>query len=153
MRIERTTLESPEAKALIAALDAELSKAYPEEGANHFGLTEDDVAPGRGVFVVLRDRDGAPVGCGALRRLEGDRAEIKRMYIARAVRGNRLAEIVLRALEDEARALGVGRVVLETGVRQGPALRLYERNGYTPTPPWGEYIDSPLSVCLEKRLV
>lgn len=149
----RVALSSPEAQTLIAALDAELAAMYPEEGANHFGLTEEDVAPGNGTFVVVRDAAGAPVACGALRVLDAERAEVKRMYVLPERRGERLAERVLAALEVEARALGVARLVLETGARQHAALRLYRRNGFVPTEPWGEYIDSPLSVCLEKRLV
>lgn len=153
MHIARGALSQPEAQALIAELDAELSERYPEEGATHFGLTDEDVAPGRGVFLILTDDRGTPLGCGALRRLDAERAEVKRMYVVPRARGQKLAQQVLDALEAEARALGVARVVLETGVRQGEAIRLYERSGYVGTAPWGEYVDSPLSVCLEKRLV
>jgi GNAT superfamily N-acetyltransferase len=153
MHVARARLESTEAQTLIAALNQELAVMYPEEGANHFGLSEDDVAPGNGCFVVLRDEGGAPVACGAVRKLDGERAELKRMYVVPEARGRRFGERVLATLEDEARALGARRLVLETGVRQVAALRLYHRAGYEPTPPWGEYLDSPLSVCLEKRLV
>jgi GNAT superfamily N-acetyltransferase len=152
MRIARTPLGSAEARALIAALNAELEQRYPEDGANHFGLTEEDVAPGNGAFVVLRDPTGAPLGCGALRRLDAERAEVKRMYVVPAARGQRLGDRLLAALETEARALGVTRLVLETGARQPEALRLYRRAGFVDTEPWGEYVGSPLSVCLEKPL-
>jgi hypothetical protein len=37
-------------------------------------------------------------------------------------------------------------------VRQDAALALYERAGYTRIPAWGEYRDTPLSLCMEKRL-
>ncbi len=152
MVIERVPLASPDAQALIASLNAELAGAYPEPGANHFGLTEDEVAPGRGVFVVLRDAGGTPVGCGALRKLDDERAELKRMFVREERRGQGLARRLLEALEAEAVALGVARVVLETGTRQHAAIQLYRRSGYVPIEAYGEYIGSPLSLCFEKRL-
>jgi len=59
---------------------------------------------------------------------------------------------VLRALEDEARRLEVGRIVLETGERQIEALALYRSSGFVRIPAFGEYVGSPLSVCMEKRI-
>jgi hypothetical protein len=34
--------------------------------------------------------------------------------------------------------------------RQARALSLYERNGFKPVAPFGDYVGSPLSVCLSK---
>src|SRR5262249_25646208 len=79
-----------------------------------------------------------PLGCGAVRRLDATRAELKRMYVAPAARGRAL-------VEDEGRPL-------ETGVRQRAALVLYERAGFVVVPAFGEYRDSPLSVCMVKDL-
>ena len=55
-------------RGLIASLNAELSGLYPEPGANHFQLDPDEVARGRGTFLVVY-LGGTPVGCGALRLL------------------------------------------------------------------------------------
>ncbi len=52
----------------------------------------------------------------------------------------------------EARALGASRLVLETGDRQHEALALYERAGFARIAPFGEYVGSPLSVCMGKSL-
>jgi putative acetyltransferase len=144
-------LRAPEVQALIAALNAELEGRYPEDGANHFRLDEDEVAPGRGV-VVAAYRGGEPVGCGAVRKIDETTAELKRMYVAPAARGLGLGGRLLDALEHEARALGVTRLVLETGERQHEAIRLYERAGFARTERFGEYVGSPLSLCMEKRL-
>jgi ribosomal protein S18 acetylase RimI-like enzyme len=59
---------------------------------------------------------------------------------------------VLTELEDRARALGYRRLVLETGVHQPEAMRLYETSGYTPMEPYGFYRNSPLSRCYAKAL-
>src|SRR5260370_41590066 len=67
-----------DAMALIAALDAELKSLYPEEGATHFRLDPAEVAEGAAAFMVAY-RDGVPVGCGAVRLIDANTAEVKRM--------------------------------------------------------------------------
>lgn len=96
--------------------------------------------------------EGEAAGCGAVRRLEGADAEIKRMYVAPPLRGLGIGREILNALEVEARSLGVMRIVLETGARQPEALGVYQRAGFTRIPAFGEYVDSPLSVCMAKEL-
>jgi len=149
--VRREDITSPAAGALIAALNAELSERYPEEGANHFRLDADEVAEGRGAFVVARV-GGQPAGCGAIRRIDADTGEIKRMYVAPALRGRGIGARVLATLEAEARRLRLSRIVLETGARQPDALGLYRRAGYGEIAAFGEYVGSPLSVCMGKRL-
>jgi GNAT superfamily N-acetyltransferase len=136
--IRRGDLRSPEAQTLIAALNAELSAAYPEPGATHFRLDADEVAEGRGAFLIVMDGD-RPVG-------------IKRMYVVPEKRGGGLGQAILDALEGEARALGLTRLLLETGIRQTDAIALYERAGFKRIPSFGEYIASPTSVCMAKEL-
>ena len=161
LEITPDALTSAVAGALIGALNAELSARYPEPGATHFRLDPGEVAPGNGVFLVVR-RLGRPVGCGALRRLReaalirelGPRVgELKRMYVAPDVRGLGIGRALLARLEEEARTLGLARLVLETGTRQAEALALYRRAGFTGISPYGEYAASPgTSVCLAKAL-
>ncbi len=150
--ISRATLTDDASRALIEALNAELSAAYSEPGANHFGLDPEDVAEGRGAFLVVR-MDGTPVGCGAVRLLDAETGELKRMYVAPAARGTGLGRRLVAALEAEARALGARRLVLETGIRQQAALALYRATGFHPIPLYGEYLASPdTSICLGKEL-
>jgi GNAT superfamily N-acetyltransferase len=150
--IARAALTAEVSRVLVAALDAELSGLYPEPGANHFGLDPAEVADGDGAFLVFY-RGGAAVGCGALRRLDAETGELKRMYVAPAARGTGLGRRLVAALEAEARALGVRRLVLETGIRQAAALTLYAATGFRPIPLFGEYRLSPdTSVCLGKEL-
>ena len=150
--IARAALADDAGRALIGALNAELSGMYPEPGATHFGLDAEEVAEGRGAFLVVR-RDGVPVGCGALRMLDGETGELKRMYVAPGARGTGLGRRLVAALEAEARALGVRRLVLETGTRQHAAIALYRAAGFVPIPLYGEYLRSPeTSICLGKEL-
>jgi len=150
--IVRAELTAEVSRRLIALLNAELSGLYPEPGANHFQLDTEELAPGRGTFLVVY-RGGTAVGCGALRLLDAETAELKRMYLSPIVRGKGLGRRLVAALEAEARALGVRRLVLETGVRQAAALALYRATGFHPIPLFGEYCLSPeTSVCLGKVL-
>src|SRR5215470_12524671 len=90
-------------RTLIGALNAELLGTYPEPGATHFELNPEQVTERRGAFLVLY-RGETPVGCGALRLLDDETAELKRMYVAPSFRGTGLGRRLLAALEAEARA-------------------------------------------------
>ena len=75
------------------------------------------------------------------------------MYVAPAARGTGLGRRLVETLEAEARALGVRKLVLETGVRQEAALALYRATGFQPIPLFGEYCLSPeTSICLGKDI-
>jgi putative acetyltransferase len=142
---------SEAAQRLVAALNAELVARYPDPLDLHFSLTEEQVAPGQGAFLVAR-AGARPIGCGAVRRLDAGTAEIKRMYVAPEARGRGLAGRILARLEVEARRLHAVRLVLEMGDRQPEAGALYARAGFTPIPRYGEYACAPHSICLGKML-
>ena len=150
--IRRSTLASPDGVHLIAALNAELTVTFPEPGATHFALASAEVEASDGAFVIAY-LDEVAVGCGAVRRLDGATAELKRMYGDPSVRGRGIGRALVEALEREARLLGVTKVVLETGTRLAPAIKLYEAMGYVRIPLFGEYVSSPnTSLCFGKSL-
>ena len=148
--VARTGLHDPVAESLILRLDRELAEMYPEPGANHFTLTPEHV-DGGGFFVA--HLDGAPDGCGAFRMIEPTVAELKRMFVDPDGRGAKIGAALVDTLEAAAIAAGATRLVLETGTRQHAAIGLYERLGFTPVPAWGEYRDSPTSICMSKPCV
>ena len=153
IQIRKSTLAAPDAVRLIAALNAELNSTMPEPGAGHFMLSSEQVGPGHGAFLIAY-LDDVAVGCGAARRLDEKTAELKRMYVDPQVRGQGIGRELVESLEHEARALGVTRVVLETGTRLAPAIRMYEGLGYVRIPLFGEYLSSPdTSVCFGKSLL
>lgn len=152
IRITRASLSDEVSRSLIHALNTELLGIYPEPGATHFALQPEEVAAPRGVFLVVY-RDDQPVGCGAMRLIDPQTGELKRMYMAPTVRGKGLGRQLIQALETEARALGARRLILETGARQLAAIALYKRSGFKPIPLYGEYRLSPeTSLCLGKDL-
>ena len=146
-------MASPTVRALIAALDAELEERYPDPSQRHTHLAEEQVVEGIGTFVVAW-RDDVAVGCGALRTIEPGVAELKRMFVAPEARNEGVGGAIVLALVAEAGRLGIARLVLETGIRQQEAIRLYERHGFQPVPCWGEYIaSSDTSRCYALDLV
>jgi putative acetyltransferase len=146
--IRREPADGETARALIAALDAELERRYP--GQEAYGIAEAGFETAGGVFFVLYV-DGMAAGCGALRP-SGEAAEIKRVFVGEAWRGRGLSRRMLAHLEAEAVGLGYRRAVLETGPQQPEALALYRSAGWRETAKFGQYSDDPLSLCFEKAL-
>jgi GNAT superfamily N-acetyltransferase len=151
IEIRRGDLGSAVASELITALNAELSKQYPEPGATHFRLDPQEVSEANGAFLIAYSNEKA-IGCGAIRKLENDTAEIKRMYVTPEARRMGIGRKLLQALEAEGRRLGSRRLLLETGERQIDAMGLYIQAGFVRIPPFGEYVGSPLSICMAKEL-
>lgn len=147
-----TAFDDPLVTRMLAALDAELDERYGDEGIPAPVHRAQDYAPPTGTFLVATVA-GEPVACGALRAGPWPgTAEVKRMWVAPHTRGRRIAEQVLAALLDTARAQGAATAVLETGVAQPEAMRLYERLGWRPRESYGHYRDAPLSRCFELDL-
>ncbi|OLE36962.1 MAG: hypothetical protein AUG48_05795 [Actinobacteria bacterium 13_1_20CM_3_68_9] len=143
--------DSADARRLIAALDAHLRSRYSPDQMFGPNLHPEQIAPGLGTFVIAR-ADGRAIGCGALRRRDTTTSEVKRMYVEPAQRGLGVARAILEQLEAAARELGTPRLVLETGIYQTEAIGLYLRAGFRPIACFGEYVDSPTSVCFEKTI-
>jgi putative acetyltransferase len=140
---------SPDAIALIAELDAHLTRLYPSESRHGFSvqkLIADDVA-----FFVIRD-GGAPAGCGGIKLLGAEYGEIKRMWVRPKFRGLGFTKLMLDHLVAYAKEHGVGILRLETGIHQHAAIRLYEREGFRRIPPFGNYRVDPVSLCYEKPI-
>ena len=66
--VVRADLLSPAAQDLIGCLNAEMTARYPEDGATFFRLDADEVAEGRGAFLIAYLGSRA-VGCGAVSRI------------------------------------------------------------------------------------
>jgi GNAT superfamily N-acetyltransferase len=147
--ITREPFDGAEAAALRQAQRDELDARY---GRDDHEPGEKPTANSVPVFLVARDTAGAAIGCGGLRPLASGGAEIKRMYVVPAARGTGVSTAILRAIENEARAMGVAQLLLETGTEQPDAIRFYEREGYTLIPNFGPYIDSSISVCYARYL-
>lgn len=88
------------------------------------------------------------VGCGALKRIDARRGELKSMRVADPFLGQGVGRALLNHLIGEARGRGMESLWLETGSSPAfaPALRLYETSGFIRCGPFGDYTDNPFSV-------
>jgi putative acetyltransferase len=84
-----------------------------------------------GTFLVLID-EGRVVGSGAIRRLNNDICEVKRMWFLKAYRGRGLGTKMAQMLLDFARKKGYKKVRLDTAdeQKQAQAIQLYQRLGF-----------------------
>lgn len=101
--------------------------------ADPVDLSAGEYTPPCGVFAVVY-RDARPVGCGGYRWFDrsSQTVEIKKVYLAPAARGVGAGRALLAWLERHAVAAGGRRAILETGVRNTAALRLFTAAGYQP---------------------
>jgi putative acetyltransferase len=150
LEIAIETPDQPAVRALLEAGDAYMAALYPPE-SNHMldlgALKKPEVA-----FFVARD-DGLVVGCAAMVNSGDGWAEIKRMFVAPAARGQQIGRNLLRKIEAAAAELGVAVLRLETGIKQPQALSLYRSAGYIDIGPFGQYTHDSLSVFMEKSVV
>lgn len=86
--------------------------------------------------------NGQTVGCVALRQFGGHQGEIKSMHTRVEHRGQGIAHKLLSHVIEQAKARGLESLWLETGRTAGflPAQKLYERFGFTPCGPFGDYV-------------
>ena len=95
-----------------------------------------------GVFVVVDDDDGAPVGCGGIRRIadgpSGPRYEVKHLYLRPETRGRGWGRLLLDDLERRARELGAVELVLDTHHSLEAAGALYARSGFVGIEPYND---------------
>jgi putative acetyltransferase len=139
----------PDIVALLEHGEAEAARLYPAE-SNHM-LPLDALRAPHVLFHVARGADGAALATGAV-VLNGDWAEIKRMWVEPQARGQGLSKAILGRLEQQAHAHGVRWLRLETGIDSHAALGLYARAGFVAREPFADYRPDPLSVFLEKDL-
>jgi putative acetyltransferase len=151
LQVVARPLDHPDVAPMLARLDHELITTEPEGGTCHLTLPAEHLSDGNGEFFVAYVA-GTPSACGAYRRIAPGVAEVKRMWADPTMRGRGLGAAVLRTIESAAIAQGYDELRLETGLHLEAAVGLYRSFGFDECEPWGDYIDSPMSYCMSKRL-
>lgn len=103
-------------------------------------------------YVIVLYLDAIAVACGAIKEYDEESMEVKRMYVPEEYRNKGFATKVLKSLENWSNELNYKYLVLETGVKQPEAIRLYEKNGFSIIPNYGQYIGVENSVCFKKEI-
>lgn len=134
-------LEHPEQKYAPPAgrlylVYAEANEAVKAEAAKTDGMTEEVTAE-------------VAAGCIALRRLDAERCEMKRLYVRPAFRGQKLGSRLVEQIIADAREAGYKSMLLDTLPFLKSALALYKAYGFCEIPC---YNDSPLSSSIYMKL-
>lgn len=148
IQIKKTDASNTDFITLVAYLDQELAGRDGEEHAFYDQFNK--ISNIRHAIVLYVNAE--PVGCGAIKKLDANSMEVKRMFIKKKHRGEGLAQKILVLLEKWSFELGYKKCVLETGKRQPEAVNLYMKSGYTRIPNYGQYMGVENSLCFEKQL-
>jgi putative acetyltransferase len=98
--------------------------------------------------------EGKLAGCGALKELDEQHAELKSMRTSSDFLRKGVASKIVQHIVDEATRRGYKRLSLETGSQEyfKPACGLYERFGFEYCGPFADYVEDPYSVFMTKEL-
>ena len=147
-KLIRTNSESADFRELIALLDADLAIRDGDEHSFYAQFNKVDAIR----HVVVAYENETAVGCGAFKEYEKNVAEIKRMFVRENERGRGVAGKILAELEIWAKEIGYSECILETGVKQPEAIRLYQKSGYEIMTSYGQYLNVENSVCMKKSI-
>lgn len=148
MTIERTDSTNPDFQLLVTQLDAELAIRDGDDHAFYHQFNKIDTIN----HVVVAYRQQHAIGCGAIKKYSAQIMEVKRMFVPHTFRGQGVAGNLLKELERWAKELGFTACMLETGVNQPEAIRLYEKSGYRRIENYGQYKGLSTSICFQKEL-
>ena len=138
----------PVVTSLLLESHALMERLFPAE-SNNFLSVDALCEPNIRFFVGLIK--GQTKGVGAL-SLKTNYGELKSMFVSEDARGSGLADVILDRIKTEARANGLAKLMLETGTLLYAAHAFYRRNGYQQCGHFGDYLDTPYSLYMEKVL-
>jgi putative acetyltransferase len=120
---------------------------------------EDELAtlPGKyaapGGRLILALESDQPMGCAALRPINKQVCELKRMYVLPRYRGHGVGKAVAKALIQEASRIGYKVMRLDTGDFLRPAIILYESLGFKRIAPYNDVPEQIRSMAIFMELV
>lgn len=134
--------DAPEVDVLLEHYLDERARTFPPgQGTYSRKRTPaSEFVPPVGTFVIATV-DGAPVGCGGLRRIaddDGPRFEVKHVFVEPEARGHGVATAIMDAVEEAARALGAASIVLDTNDSLVAAGAMYRSRGYARVAPFND---------------
>ncbi|RKQ91811.1 ribosomal protein S18 acetylase RimI-like enzyme [Solirubrobacter pauli] len=134
--IDHEPLDSPESEALLRAYFLDIIERYhrrpiaPQEVDD---AMDEDRTEGLAAWLLAR-WDGTPAGCAGLRA----HGALTRMYIVPEYRRRGGARLIVRAVEDAARRLGMETLQIDTRDDLVEAQALYLSEGYLEVDPFSD---------------
>ena len=151
MKITLDDLKGPEIAALLQEHLDDMRATSPPESVHALDL--DGLRQSNIRFWTLWDGNNL-AGCGALKWLDAEHAEIKSMRTAAPYKQQGIASKILQHLINDAKSAGVKRLSLETGSMDffNPARLLYSKFGFENCGPFDDYRLDPNSVFMTKKI-
>jgi len=145
-KLHRTNSENKDFQNLVFELDKYLAKINSDDNDFFVQFNKIDLLN----HAVVAYSNNLPIGCGAIKKLNSNSMEIKRMFVPESMRGKGIASAILNELENWTKELGFEKCVLETSNKMHDAIGLYTKCGYKIIPNYGQYEQIKTSVCFEK---
>ncbi|MEO3860188.1 GNAT family N-acetyltransferase [Acrocarpospora sp. B8E8] len=151
MKIVVDDLSGPEIAEFLNEHIQEMRSVSPPESKHALDL--DGLRKPEITFWSVMDGDTL-VGCGAIKRLDPDHAEVKSMRTTSVRKRSGIASLLLEHIITEAKRMGFTRLSLETGSDDFflPARRLYEKFGFDYCEPFADYRLDPYSAFMTRSL-
>ena len=149
MTFNRTDSTNKDFIALVTLLDQDLKHRDGDE--HSFYAQYNKIETIRNVIICYVEEK--PIGCGAFKVYSPGKAEIKRMFVLPAYRGQGVGLNILQQLELWASELKYSKCVLETGKKQPEAITLYKKAGYSIIKNYGQYKNIENSVCMQRSIL
>ncbi|MEH1302761.1 GNAT family N-acetyltransferase [Raoultella ornithinolytica] len=146
--VEKSDPFSSESHRLIEMLSAELAAITGDNGKSNF--TVEAMYEDKALWALAKNAHGDAIGCGAIRPLTPNIAELKRMFSDRSVPG--VGRALLAFLETSAKEMGYSELRLGTRHINQRAVNFYEKYGYIRIENYGPYIGRTEAVCFSKEL-
>lgn len=74
--------------------------------------------------------DGVLAGCIALRKIDNENCEMKRLYVKPQFRGKKIASFLVKHIIEEARKIGYKHILLDTLPFLETAINMYKNYGF-----------------------
>ena len=104
-------------------------------------------------LLYQEDHDGdTPIACAGLRQYSETDIEVKRVWVMPDYRRHHLGTELMNRLHERAAELGYERTILLTRELMVPAVKLYERMGYTRIPNYPPYDHLDNAICMVRPL-
>ncbi len=115
----------------------------PKELAAETMAHADELLPPRNRLLLATAEDGTLMGCGMIRMVRNDAAELKRMFVKPEAQGLGLGRQLFETRMAEARQMGCTVLYADTIKGNTPMLTMYERYGFKRIPRYAENFNDP----------
>lgn len=139
---------SADATAVLQRLSADLLERTGCSGQASF--KPEDLHSMRSFFVIARSLDAKSIGCCALREIDSETGELKRMFADHAFPGT--GSKVMAFVQAEAHTRGYRRLRLATRRVNLNAIKFYQKHQFQEIDNYGNYLGRDAFICFEKTI-